>query len=69
MDDDFRHNTAFTDVPIALAEILERELEPKEQVVWLGQPDVLRYLKRHIAIFLFGIPFFAFTVFWTMKAT
>ncbi len=52
-----------------LAMILERELEPKERVVWLGQPDVVRYLMRHIGIFLFGVPFFAFAVIWIVSAT
>ena len=69
VDDDFQRDDTLTEVPYALADILERELEPKERVVWRGQPDVVRFMIRRIAIFLFGIPFCAFAVFWTVSAT
>ena len=69
MEDDFQYNDTFAEVPYALADILERELEPKERVVWRGQPDVVRFMIRRIGIFLLGIPFFAFAVFWTLTAT
>ena len=68
MEDDFQYNDTFAEVPYALADILERELEPKERVVWRGQPDVVRFVIRNIGVFLFGIPFFAFAVFWTTTA-
>jgi hypothetical protein len=69
VDFDFQHDEILTAVPHGLADILERELESKERVVWLGQPNVGRFIVRRLGIFVFGIPFFAFAVFWTVKAT
>jgi hypothetical protein len=67
-DEEFRHDPVAMGLPDDLAAILDRELEPKEKVVWVGQPNELAFVRRSIGIFLFGIPFFVFAIFWTRLA-
>jgi hypothetical protein len=69
VDFDFQHTELLAEVPYTLGEILGRELEPKETVAWLGQPNVARFVIRRLGTVVFGIPFFAFAVFWTLTAT
>jgi hypothetical protein len=52
VDNEFQYDYSSTEVTYDLAEILERELEPKERVVWRRQPDVVRLMIRHIGVFL-----------------
>jgi len=47
---------------------LERELAPGERVVWSGQPIPSRYSRGSWGLVLFGIPWTAFAVFWTVMA-
>jgi hypothetical protein len=68
VDFDFQHAELLAEVPYSLGEILGRELEPKETVAWLGQPNVAWFVVRRLGTFVFGIPFFAFAVFWTLTA-
>lgn len=48
---------------------LERELEPGEKVFWAGQPRPGRHALRALPIALFGVPWTAFAVFWTVMAS
>jgi hypothetical protein len=68
LDEEFQHDMISEELPHGLAAILARELEPKEKVVWVGQPDEVAFMRRSIGSFLVGIPFFAFAVFWTRGA-
>jgi hypothetical protein len=46
------------------------QLDPGERLIWSGQPEPRAYaVKRGLLQFLFGIPFFAFAVFWTTTAS
>jgi len=49
--------------------LLERELRPGERVVWSQQPRPSTLARKSSTTFLFGIPFFAFAVFWTYGAS
>ncbi len=57
------------DVPSSLEEILRRELVPDERLVWRAVPASWSRVQASAGTFLFGIPFFAFSVFWTWGAT
>ena len=50
------------------AAILTSQLRDGEQIVWIDRPIPLAYAKSKIGKGLFGIPFFAFSVFWLIKA-
>lgn len=52
-----------------LEDILARELTRGERVAWHGRPGPLSRVLASGRTFLFGIPFFAFSVFWTWEAT
>jgi len=46
------------------------QLDPGERLIWSGQPEPRAYAwKKGWLSFLFGIPFFAFAVFWTTMAS
>lgn len=51
-----------------LDDILARELTRGERVVWHGRPAPLSRVLASGRTFLFVIPFFAFSVFWTWSA-
>ncbi len=40
-----------------------------ETVVWFGQPDPKRFLLQSLPLFIFGIPWTAFAVFWVYAAS
>ena len=45
-------------------------LDSGERLIWAGRPQSASYaLKKGALTFLFGIPFFAFAVFWTYTAS
>jgi len=46
----------------------EKELGPGERLLWCNRPDPLRASLSTLGIFLFGIPWTAFAVFWTYGA-
>ena len=52
------------DVPREFRPLVSPELRPNERVVWVGQPIPWRFVKRFISIFIFGIFWSAFFVFW-----
>ena len=49
--------------------VLESELNSGERVVWSQQPRPAALARKSSTTFLFGIPFFAFAVFWTIGAS
>lgn len=52
----------------ALQEKILRELQPGEVVMWAGQPDPKRMMLTGFALWLFFIPWTAFSVFWMAGA-
>ncbi len=44
------------------------ELDHGEQLLWVGQPRPNRFARATIPLVLFGIPWTAFTIFWTVMA-
>jgi len=56
------------DMPQELQERVERELEPGERIEWLGMPIPRFFTPMATAVFLFGIPWTAFALFWTVAA-
>ena len=55
-------------LPPETATLLQNELQPGERVAWIGQPIPGRFARRGILIAIFGIPFTAFALFWTVTA-
>ncbi len=51
-----------------LQELVRRELQVGERIAWSGSPIPTLFVPHAIASFLFGIPWTAFAVFWTMAA-
>ena len=49
--------------------LLDRELDSGERVRWSGQPLPNKLAKKSMVVFLFAIPWTAFSVFWTVMAT
>lgn len=56
-------------IPAWLQQLLARELARGERVVWQARPAPMRRAFASWHTFLFGIPFFSFSVFWTWGAT
>lgn len=59
---------ADTQVPYALREWVDREIEPGERLQWMDVPAPRFFTGPATAAFLFGIPWTAFAVFWTVMA-
>lgn len=55
-------------VPDSLRDFVSREVGRDEEVRWMGQPRPWRYAVGSVPIFLFGIPWTAFAVFWIYGA-
>ena len=53
-----------TSLPEETAAVLKAELQPGERIIWVGQPIPSRIGRGTFAIFLFGIPWTAFAIFW-----
>lgn len=45
------------------------ELEPSEQLLWVGQPRPSRFGRMALPFVLFGIPWTAFAIFWMAMAS
>lgn len=56
-------------IPRHLQDLVERELEPGEEVVWSGMPKPRFFTPAATAAFLFAIPWTAFAVFWMYGAS
>ena len=55
-------------IPHDLQEFIRRELHPGETIVWSGAPIHRFFTPPATASFLFGIPWTAFAIFWTVGA-
>jgi hypothetical protein len=49
---------------ITLQNDLDRELDDGEQILWSARPDPARVARQYILMFVFGIPFTLFALFW-----
>ena len=54
------------DVPRKFRPLVSPELRPNERIVWIGQPIPWRFVKRFISVFVFGIVWSGFIVFWAV---
>ncbi|MBI3912412.1 MAG: hypothetical protein HY320_15945 [Armatimonadetes bacterium] len=57
------------DLPLELQRLVGDEIDPRERLLWTGQPRPGRFARQMLPVLLFGIPFFGFAVFWTSMAT
>jgi hypothetical protein len=55
-------------IPQKLLDIIARELEPGERTEWVGMPVPRYFTPMSTATFVFGIPWTAFAIFWTVSA-
>ncbi|MCO6511895.1 MAG: hypothetical protein J5I65_13980 [Aridibacter famidurans] len=55
-------------IPHKLKELVNRELEIGERIVWTGMPRRTFFTPAATGSFLFGIPWTAFAIFWTLMA-
>jgi hypothetical protein len=55
------------EIPAPLADEVRRELRG-ERALWTGVPQRWAYARRKIAVAVFGLPFLAFSIFWTAMA-
>lgn len=53
----------------SLQQRLLAELKPGESLVWTGQPNPRRYMRSAFAIWLFFVPWTAFSLFWIASAS
>ena len=51
-------------LPTQLQDLVERELEPDEELIWVGQPIPIYFTASSIAAVLFAIPWTLFALFW-----
>lgn len=58
----------FLKLPPALQQKVSKELQPGEVVTWAGQPDPNRLMLTGFALWLFFIPWTAFSLFWVAGA-
>lgn len=52
----------------SVAAALKQELAPDERLLWTGQPIASRVFRMSFAIYLFAIPWTAFSLFWEFMA-
>jgi hypothetical protein len=55
-------------IPQTLEEMARRELESGESIAWMGMPKPRFFTKSTLGIFLFAIPWTAFSLFWVAGA-
>ena len=48
--------------------LIERELKSDERIEWIGSPRPVFFTSESTGIFLFGVPWTAFALFWTAAA-
>lgn len=60
--------TSFAHLPQVLQNRLRAELKPGETVTWVGQPIPNRYMRDGFKLWVFFIPWTAFTLFWIAAA-
>jgi hypothetical protein len=54
---------------ITLQTDLQREMDDGEQILWSARPDPMRVARQYIVLFVFGIPFTLFALFWMGMTT
>jgi len=55
-------------IPFQIQQMLDAELARDETLRWTAQPKCGRFARQALPIFLFGIPWTAFAVFWICSA-
>ena len=55
-------------IPPYLIELMNRELARDERILWQVRPAASRLIRASSSTFFFGVPFFSFSVFWTIGA-
>jgi len=60
---------SISDLPQHLQQRLRAELKPGESITWAGQPNPDRYMKSGFKLWLFFIPWTAFSLFWIAGAS
>lgn len=55
-------------LPMEAEQMLQAELNRDERLLWAGQPIAGRAGKGSLGIVLFGVPWTAFAIFWTVTA-
>jgi hypothetical protein len=56
-------------VQLDLFKVVTPELRRGEKAIWVERPQPMERAMSRLKIFLFGIPFFGFAVFWTATAS
>lgn len=56
-------------LPEAAQALLRRELDDTERLLWSGQPLPWQLARAQLPLFLFGVPWTAFAIFWIAAAT
>jgi len=56
-------------IPRGLRDMVDREMDQGEQLVWAGQPNPRRFVLRALPTMLFAIPWTAFAIFWMWGAS
>jgi hypothetical protein len=56
-------------IPDQLRQKIDRELEPRETIKWVGQPIPRYFTAASITTFFFAIPWTAFAIFWMWGAS
>ena len=61
--------TGLVNLPLHLQQRLRAELKPGESIAWAGQPIPDRFMKAGFLLWLFFIPWTAFSLFWIAGAS
>jgi hypothetical protein len=56
-------------LPTEVEERVLGEVEPGEAIAWVGRPRAGRYFMSMLPVFVFGIPWTAFAIFWVIMAS
>ena len=56
------------ELPVSQRDMVPKELDSDEQVLWWAQPKPSRFARQALPAFLFAIPWTAFAVFWMCGA-
>lgn len=60
---------SISNLPQHLQQKLRAELKPGESITWAGQPNPDRYMKSGFKLWIFFIPWTAFSLFWIAGAS
>ena len=61
--------TGMLALPVHLQQRLQDELKPGETLAWVGQPNPSRSMKSGFVLWVFFIPWTAFSLFWMVGAS